>query len=164
MDYGSKWEEAWNEHVKVWEPPPGSSEYVYPQDMNLDEPFRTLVEQGKNPYPKNLMTVFDSSKHWPWGLTECIINKRYLDDLWGYTYDLYVTYNGNDDKQLVKGIRHDDIRFVDKPWHNDQFLSNGFRHPIAFPEHMTPASWKTGPGDLNYFEEGHEHYQAFRRK
>ena len=58
MDYGPEWEEAWNEHVRTWKPPLGS-DYVYPRDMDLTEPFRTEKEQEKEPYPENLMMTFD---------------------------------------------------------------------------------------------------------
>ena len=59
MSYGPEWEEAWNEHVRNWSPPPSSDKYVYAQDMDLSEPFRTVDEQQENPYPSNLMIVYD---------------------------------------------------------------------------------------------------------
>ena len=60
IDYGEDWEEAWNEHVRTWVPVAGSENYIYAQNMDLTEPFRTVEEQKKEPYPSNLMTVYDS--------------------------------------------------------------------------------------------------------
>ena len=64
LDYGPAWEAAWTTHVQNWKPPSNAKDYVYPTDMNaLDEPFRTVDEQRKNPYPSNLQTVCDT-RNW----------------------------------------------------------------------------------------------------
>mmetsp|Transcript_7321 Transcript_7321/g.8500 ORF Transcript_7321/g.8500 Transcript_7321/m.8500 type:complete len:485 (+) Transcript_7321:131-1585(+) len=80
MDYGPKWEKAWNNHLQKWKPDiTATKNYVYPWDemkrhgiIEKNEqqqqqqqqqqhkslkPFRTLTEQERSPYPHNLMNI-----------------------------------------------------------------------------------------------------------
>jgi len=34
------------------------------------------------------------------------------------------------------------IKFIEKPYVDDEHLPNAFRHPIQFPEHLVPEVWK----------------------
>jgi SET domain len=60
MDYGTKWDSAWKEHVANWKPITGKAEtkeYTYVDEIDRSQPFRTVDEQKSNPYPYNLKTV-----------------------------------------------------------------------------------------------------------
>jgi hypothetical protein len=35
------------------------------------------------------------------------------------------------------------IRWIEKPYYDDEHLKNAFRHPIEFPENLVPDAWKT---------------------
>ena len=144
MDYGVEWEEAWNEHVRTWSPPPGSDAYVYAQDMDLTEPFRTVDEQQENPYPSNLMTVYAVGDDWPERLAVCHILSRERDaDTDQYIYNVAWSYSDVfEDTNFEDAIPHAAISFVDRPNMSDQFLEGAFRHPIGFPDDMTPDIWR----------------------
>ena len=155
MDYGKDWEEAWNRHVQNWKPADVAKDYVYPEDMDLTEPFRTIKEQKENPYPKNLMLVCDTanyyreanttmkwqpSKRWPEDLVDCqILSRKQNSDksyffnvsLWLKSKSTYIDYD----------VPQSAISFVDRPYMSDQDLASAFRHPIGFPEAMTPPQW-----------------------
>ena len=94
MDYGPEWNEAWNEHVHTWSPPLGGDDYVYPQDMDLTQPLRTVEEQKANPYASNLMTVYAVGTDWPEQLAACHILDRARDpDTGEYVYNVSWSYN-----------------------------------------------------------------------
>lgn len=57
LDYGRAWEAAWKSHVSMWRPPVNAQTYVYPADIDETTPLRTVLEQQKDPYPDNLLTV-----------------------------------------------------------------------------------------------------------
>jgi len=114
LDYGPEWEAAWERHVQEWAPPPNAEDYVYPADMDLTKPFKTLDEQEKDPYPNNLQTVCQTSRwnyrrergkvsRWtepryplPIGLTNCYILARNKDGRTGdYTYDVALEFEND---------------------------------------------------------------------
>ena len=35
------------------------------------------------------------------------------------------------------------IRWIEKPYYDDEHMSNVFRHPIMFPDHLVPDAWRT---------------------
>jgi len=127
-------------------------------------PYRTLAEQKSNPFPHNLMTVCDTQNrsddrdnrekwrpgiHWPESLVECNILSRSFDtENETYLYEVVLWPNnrdGDDEKPqryIDYDVPHEAIRFVDKPFQSDQHLANAFRHPIGFPDELTPHFWK----------------------
>lgn len=173
MDYGLAWEEAWEEHVASWMPDPSASSYVYTQDMDMTQPFRTVEEQQEKPYASNMATVcwtpnwerdentrmkwtkptFD----WPEGMLYCNIQKRSVvpstsDNITGpiqYEYEVSLNFemmkpNRNDKLLYIDtNVPHNAIWFVDKPYKSDMHLPNAFRQPIALPPHIVPDPWLT---------------------
>ena len=145
-------------------------QYAYPWDeMNNHndpiKPYRTVSEQESNPYANNLMTVCDTtnwsderdervkwqpSRHWPEELAVCnILSRTYNATTATYLYE--VNLWPNDDHSGKEGtpvvyvdydVPHTAIRFVDRPFHSDQHIPTAFRHPIGFPEELTPPFWK----------------------
>jgi len=171
IDYGTEWEAAWEGHVKNWKPYVSNStnDYVYPFDEMARhhfpvKPYRTLSEQETKPYAHNLMTVcitrnWSSSReerqkwrpgrHWPEEIAECNIVKRSYDEstkTYLYEVELWSNYHeeidGKEIKYIDYDVPHNAIRFVDKPFFSDQHIPTAFRHPIGFPEELTPPFWK----------------------
>jgi len=164
LDYGPKWEAAWEQHLNDWHPVSDAEHYVYPADMDRTQPFRTIKELKENPYPKNLLTacfgnkdkvrrgkvnIWTAPTFWPKGLTYCNILKREKDGKTGsYLYDVSLSFGNSqkiDKKYIVKKVPHYAIMFIDKPYHSDMHLRNAFRHPIGLPEELTPKHWLIQP-------------------
>lgn len=161
LDYGVAWENAWKKHVKSWAPP-RAKDYVYPADMDLTQPFRTIEEQEKEPYPSNLQTVcFDNNwdrdedtvmnwkepRQWPEGLVYCHILSRKKNSKGSHVYEVslgfdYKPHELDDKRYIDRNVPQNAISFVDKPYKSDMHLKNGFRHPIVMPDHMVPRQWR----------------------
>ena len=161
LDYGREWEDAWEEHVRNWRPEDNARNYVYPADMDLSQPFRSLHEQKINPYPRNLATAcFEENwdrdpgrqewtppKHWPEGLVYCRILKREQKADGSYVYEASLGFDilphAEDDFQYINtNIPHSAITFVDRPYMSDMHLKNAFRHTIGLPQELVPSTWK----------------------
>jgi hypothetical protein len=214
MDYGMDWEKAWNKHVQEWKPLPDPDKYVYPGDMDMTKPFRTVKEQETDPYPNNLLTVCSTGNghrdgeprkrkwkryvqrlsallqcsfqllsnyfavvsstlshvtlsyvsvysyqyDWPEGLVHCFIMDRVkVKDEELYTVMLDLHGDRDYDPSIPMKERYIDrkvpksaIGFTDKPYTSDLHLSNAFRQPIGFPDHLVPELWRTAARTLNY--------------
>ena len=134
------------------------------------KPFRTLSEQVLNPYPDNLMTVCDTRNwsderadrmkwrpglHWPEKLAKChILSRTYNSKTETFMYEVNLWPNHKDDQDSPNksgtyvdyDVPHNAIRFVDKPFRSDQHIPTAFRHPIGFPDDLTPPFWRNKKG------------------
>ena len=158
-NYAYPWDEMKNHGITKND---GSKEEGKQQHKSL-KPFRTLGEQETSPYPHNLMTVCDTrnwsddrddrmkwrpSLHWSENLAECrILSRTYNSKEETYTYEVNVwpdkcSIGGRHRTCIDYDVPHNAIRFVDKPFQSDQHLANAFRHPIGFPDHLTPHFWR----------------------
>jgi hypothetical protein len=55
INYGNRWEEAWNDYVKSWKPDDLYRDYSPAWKLNdYTMPVRTNKEQGSNPYPRHV--------------------------------------------------------------------------------------------------------------
>jgi hypothetical protein len=55
IDYGTRWEQAWNDYVKSWKPDASYKDYSPAWKLNdYTVPVRTKDEQLSNPYPKHV--------------------------------------------------------------------------------------------------------------
>ena len=52
VDYGTEWEEAWNDHVKAWKP---DKNYVSPHDLNKIHDIPLLTHDRVREYIQILM-------------------------------------------------------------------------------------------------------------
>eukprot|EP00592_Proboscia_alata_P020414 CAMPEP_0194404764 /NCGR_PEP_ID=MMETSP0176-20130528/3278_1 /TAXON_ID=216777 /ORGANISM="Proboscia alata, Strain PI-D3" /LENGTH=677 /DNA_ID=CAMNT_0039203269 /DNA_START=30 /DNA_END=2063 /DNA_ORIENTATION=+ len=58
LDYGSQWEEAWEQHMDDWTPLPNSESYQSAEELiHLEKNIRTEEEQQMKPYPENIQTA-----------------------------------------------------------------------------------------------------------
>ena len=168
LDYGAEWEHSWREHVAAWKPPPGAEDYTYPAEMDETETLRTLKEQKSNPYPDNLVTMCSTSdwerekeKHivweepdgWEWweGMVYCHILEREMGEHGNYVYTVAIDFDGNHeydesiplkDQYIDRRVPRRAIRFLEKPYYDDEHLKGAFRHPIQFPDHLVPDAWR----------------------
>ncbi|KAL3932548.1 MAG: hypothetical protein SGARI_003934 [Bacillariaceae sp.] len=94
LDYGSSWEEAWQNHMRNWKP--YHKEYAYPRDEHSSiDGFRTLEEQKLHPYAINIATAcwtpnwdrdtgsmewHEPDRQWPEGIAACYVLDRKEDD------------------------------------------------------------------------------------
>ena len=119
IDYGEKWEKAWEDHVAQWKAPRDATKYVYPAEIDETQPLRTVKEQATRPYPYNLATVCvtpdvgdrDDEPHIIWeqpendswwdAMTLCHILSRQKEKSTGYiTYNVSLIFS-NDPKKYV---------------------------------------------------------------
>jgi hypothetical protein len=169
MDYGMDWEKAWNKHVQEWKPLPDPDKYAYPGDMDMTKPFRTVKEQETDPYPKNLLTVCSTGNghhdgeegkrkwkryqyDWPEGLVHCYIMDREKvkgEELYTVMLDSHGDNRDYDpsipmkERYIDRKVPKSAIGFTDKPYTSDLHLTNAFRQPIGFPDHLVPELWRT---------------------
>jgi hypothetical protein len=62
-----------------------------------------------------------------------------------YRKETTLEYNENiplEQLYIETGVPRRAIRFVEKPYKDDEHLLNAFRHPIGFPDELTPDAWK----------------------
>jgi SET domain len=165
LDYGTSWQQAWDEHVRTWKADTATN-YVYPQDIDLTQPFKTVTEQQTDSYPDNLATVcwtqnwerdeFTKRKwtrptsRWPEGMVYCnILQRSQITGSGEYEYEVSLNFDVHQPdlpdklKYIDTAVPHSAILFVDKPYMSDLHLPNAFRHPIELPKHLIPDQWMT---------------------
>ncbi len=165
LNYGSRWEEAWNKHFLTWKPDHSSS-YVYVTKFNDEtDVIKTQKEQKLSPYPENLFTSCyynyqhsdkDSAR---WTMTNstlssrnlrpCVILDRFENDngdTYHYTVAILNRY-GLHEKQripfnfIVTHVPRVGIRFTGKLYTSDQHAVNAFRHEIELTDDVFPVKW-----------------------
>ena len=58
IDYGKRWSEAWDKHVREWTPVEGAEHYVSASDLNdIGAPFLTMDELNESPLPEHITRV-----------------------------------------------------------------------------------------------------------
>lgn len=167
LDYGSEWEQAWDQHAENWKPVDGADRYVYPEEMDNTEPVRTVEEQKNRPYPENLAnTCFTPNWErdfgvmrwkqpdfdWPEGNVNCHILKREKNAKGDDEYEVSLNFDSYDytfDPKTPRKKLYIDthvprsaIGWVEKAYTSDLHLKNAFRHTIPLPEHLVPPLWK----------------------
>ena len=171
IDYGKDWEKAWKKHTSSWKPPANANRYVYPAEIDETVPLRTVEEQKTDPYPDNLLTMCNTpdwdredgnhitwyeSKKWAWWemMLYCHILDRTMGENGNYEYTVSLIYSNKpkdmeyDDSVPLKDLYIDfavprrAIRFLEKPFYDDEHLVTAFRHPIEFPKHLVPDAWR----------------------
>jgi SET domain len=164
LDYGKDWEMAWNQHVQKWKPLLNASEYHYVQDFDRTQPFRTIQEQKKNPYPTHMKTIcwtanwhredytrmiWTKPNYYPEGYLYCnILSRQWNQTTSGYEYEVSLLFDRmqpdvKKDELLYidTNVPHSAISIVHKPYMSDLHLTTAFRQPITFPSHLIPKHW-----------------------
>ncbi len=135
VDYGTEWEEAWDEHVKAWNP---VEEYISPYELNknVDIPLKTHEEDAS--IYSNFVRLHTDEKNGEREIHR--IRARRLDQN-GFVYDLEVIGSGNQVKRL-KDVPRSQIHFFHKPYKSDMFREGSFRHEMIIPDEIFPNAWR----------------------
>ena len=169
LDYGKEWQAHWEEHVEAWQPLSNAEDYVYPEEMPVDDRLRTLAEQESDPYPSNLAMVcatgnwdrpegstmkWKKPDHaWPDGVTYCqVLDREQVGDTIVYTVsfqldfteeltDFEASQSGEQTQYIDTHVPRNAISWVDRPMMSDMHLPNAFRHPIVMPDELVPDMW-----------------------
>jgi SET domain len=164
MDYGPEWEQAWEDYVKNWQPPPDADQYVHTSQWN-ETHIRTVYEQSSDPYPTNFITMCEVSygtddegnSFWlpvmrpDSSRVYCNIVEREIDEESGnFTYKVEMEVE-DDEWLMVTDVPQENVYLYDAAYTADWHLP-GFRHPIAIPDDVMPSSWMNGP-PVDPFEE-----------
>jgi len=183
LDYGDEWENAWNEHVKKWQPPNGSyatGPTAEALNDDFDTDLRTVFEQMEDPYPEGVKIkcepCFRFKGKWKKHLgnhtalieylaredatqQDCDILQREQDENGTvlYTAVLIAKNKGKKiaDSKLEK-VPREAFVFAFKPYASDMHLPNAFRHAIMIPDEIFPEKWKNEGGGKETEEAGTE--------
>mmetsp|Transcript_11650 Transcript_11650/g.21788 ORF Transcript_11650/g.21788 Transcript_11650/m.21788 type:complete len:731 (-) Transcript_11650:289-2481(-) len=183
IDYGENWENAYDEHLKNWEPPVDDGTYVPVRTMINNKDYRTLEELEKNPYPDNIINVCyfynggndddededeedeiveiekDGSKYVAEGRIDGEDSVYKCELLEKYmvndktVYTVRVLYS---DKEhfILTNYPSESISFRMNRYKSDTFLLNAFRHFVEIEDDIFPEQWKVYP--LEEDEDGEE--------
>jgi hypothetical protein len=165
IDYGDAWSEAWEKHLKEWEPQ--SKDYVPATEFlasHMGEPIRTESEQLSKPYPENLQTVcyFATQEGHLTGVTEVEWSTDYKClrpcDVKEHTrsgaetlYTAVVFPIKSAEPDYCAHVPKDGLRvtrmptnavgIVNRPYSTDTHLRSAFRHEIGVPDGLYPRDW-----------------------
>ena len=161
LNYGPEWENAFQEHKRLWSPPTDKS-HIPPSEMNeMDK--RITLSKDLPPY-----YVYECR------LEPNVLERQSVDEV-GDDYDKMIKLYGethflrwhpcrilvtNDDGTFQaeafsmrefqaskirrwKNIPRDAIRFVDNKYQSDQHPKSDFRHYIPLPDTMFPFRWRS---------------------
>lgn len=169
LNYGARWESAWQEFVSNWQPPMRDNDdddpeevYVSAAELNLrNESLKTKQEQKTDPYPDHVFTVcfIDPLKKGAKGdmvqwagskrmfhhvdfMYPCTILERHDGHYYTVLLDEDDEDEDNDKAVTVKGVPRHAIQFFDHKYQSDNFLRNSFRHEIQLPDAMVPDAWR----------------------
>ncbi len=139
VDYGKEWEEAWDAHVKTWEP---VEDHVSPHDLNknVDIPLKTHEEDAS--IYNNISGYHYDEKNGEREIHRIRARRPapdYEND--GFVYDLEVIGSGNQVKRL-RDVPRSQIYFFHKPYSADIFREESFRHEMVIPDEMFPSAWR----------------------
>jgi len=128
--------------------------YYYLPDLSVDwEDKRMAARQKVAGRDKHMITVdwlYDGNEYDNNYLRPCDIldRNKLADGKFEYRARMYNQFNTedvdmipDDEIHVVNNLLHEAIRFAEKPYSNDQFLQNAFRHYIGIPDEMLPEAW-----------------------
>jgi len=192
IDYGTEWEEAWNEHAERWNK-------VYPVEngwptraIEVNERYKTTpfpTENDGEELPENVgLMAFIMIKESTaagtleepklWDMPEVgtaydadnlfevsIVERQELQEGNGGTMAFNYTIRWLNVKQeatYVAEVPHKAIVFVDYPEQSDHFVEMPFRHPIGIPDDVFPQGLWRNFVDLE--DEGSEDAEEEEKK
>jgi hypothetical protein len=171
LDYGDAWEAAWRAHVENWMPLPRSKRYKSAAELidDVESRIPTVFKTFKNPnlyrpevdlWCNNLFVRDDWKEPHANGTLD-----DYLSEAGGVIYRcdvLRAKPDGNDNWlytavmwheeeygsgsleyiDVINDVPRDAFTWGDRPYMNDMFVSNAFRHSIGIPDEIFPARWR----------------------
>lgn len=162
LNYGSEWQQAWDEHVQKWRKPLDSKTHRPVEPFKDRKKLPTKQDAGDGEIeqlPSNAMTVcwidwedveetddpsvyIWTSAHNTHDQTETrqctLLSREKRNGKYRYTAEAKM----ENEKYTFKDILRRGIDVVDKPYTANQFLRQSFRHEIRMPDEMIPDAWK----------------------
>jgi len=151
IDYGSDWQDTWDNHVKNWVPPKGADMYQAAYELNRQEDLviKTIHE---GPYSDSLllwirgfyMPQEDASDYY----RVFVLDRFTCHGETLYTVAVFTTkdierqttieYVGG----ILFALPRDAFVFDDVPYTRDHQMTWSFRHDMKIPDDMMPEAWK----------------------
>jgi len=163
IDYGSGWQEAWEEHTRSWKVISGDDVlYASAAGINARDnvPVPTVHESEDGSYPDNVETFcyagvvdWDGVKDgdtiaWTepsdrnWQAKHRPLRCDVLDSEEEKYSAVVFTGDEEDDKEIkIENVPRNAITYVDVAYSKDQYLKGTFRHEIRVPDGMFPKNW-----------------------
>jgi hypothetical protein len=168
LDYGDRWQAAWDVHVADFEEGKPKSWPLRALDLNQEHRNKLFRTKDQDPYPGNVMmkcflmvkkpkegqplkdkegrklrvwSEADSGK--PNLVSENLFDCEILtaeETPEGNFYD--VAWSNGQEVTVVQKVPQKAIVFLDKPETGDQHFAFAFRHYIEIPDDMFPAAWR----------------------
>ena len=136
VDYGTEWEEAWNDHVEAWKP---DKTYVSPHVLNSNHDIPLLTHDESATIYANIEGFHTNEKNEELEIHRIIARRFKKQD--GFVYEIEVI--GSDDQvKLVKDVPRSQMSFFHKPYKADNFREGSFRHEMMIPDEMFPSAWR----------------------
>ena len=73
-------------------------------------------------------------------MVDCEVMARTKTKQGSYVYNVSL-WNDWEADYFEYNVPQEAIAFVDRPYQSDQHLRNAFRHPMVFPDEITPSQW-----------------------
>lgn len=164
LNYGSDWQQAWDQHVKTWEKPLDYDLHGPVEPFNDRKKLPTKQDDGDSEIeqlPRNAMAVclVDLNKLevvvkgevFKWlnstdtepdtiELYECaLLERKQVNDTFQYAVNVRLM-----ERRVcrINDIHRRGIHIVERSYSSNQYLRQSFRHEIHLPDHMIPVAWK----------------------
>ena len=166
IDYGDEWQEAWDEHVREWQPPPNADSYIEAYKLDSFMRLKTTEEgsyssETKDIFCRDEYRIFAGLRKADYNLHSCRIADRYPHGNSGdyrYTAEIverveYVQAAGEPEecREILREVLFDvprDCFFIEDSYYSrDHAQRWSFRHDIRIPDNIMLDAW------IDYFEE-----------
>ena len=165
IDYGTEWEEAWQEHAVQWSPVAGSDLPRTSLDFTSDPDsiIPTADDGGYGGFTKLWLHNIYRNFHGLPGHTidyymAIVVGQRQITvddpnkrgrDIGEYLYTIEIyEYEEADEETTLEfaailwDVDRDGFVFDDNPYSRDHQMLGVFRHPMMIPDDMFPEQWK----------------------
>ena len=160
IDYGDEWQEAWDQHVAEWQPPPKAGEYVEAYVLDRFKRLKTTREgsyssETKDIFCRDEYRMFAGFEKADFHLHSCRIADRYLHRKSGdYRYIAeimerveYVSAEGYPEvcreylREVLFDVPRDCFFIEDSYYSRDHAQPWSFRHDLRIPDRILPDAW-----------------------
>ena len=138
VDYGTEWEEAWNDHVKAWKP---DKNYVSPHVLNTNHDIPLLTHDESARIYTNIDCYHIDDENEEFEIHRIRARRPDPNNQDGFVYEIEVI-GSEDQMKLVKDVPRSQMSFFHKPYKADNFREGSFRHEMMIPDEMFPSAWR----------------------
>ena len=161
IDYSDEWQQAWDQHVQKWNPPPGSHQYQPASILNEmhDAVIRTVSEGSYNPETDKILYCREIYREYagaheesPYDFQTCRALHRYVgpDGEYRYIVETFSEIEGEwfcfeRGHFIIFDLPRDGFNFRDALYALDHSQRWAFRHDLRIPDELMPEAWKNLP-------------------